>query len=244
MNEHDDEHDDQHDVHDDVPIQRLMRGLRRMLCRRYDDLVYLYEQSRCEHLKNGKLSMEIGTARERDFVAFLKSCMGDKVSYDVDHHAPEDVIICGERFSIKHVSAPAGRGTIKLKWTADAIRAHAFQHAMVDAISASQHHPYLMNTILVFVDDVARSITVYGITKSVMFQAIQTLQHDSFRTSVGTNHRGVAFSTPMIRHMVTNASFRVVIQVGASTKNTRPVDPIERRVRLLASRNPPHKKSF
>lgn len=189
-------------------------------------LIYLYQQSQSECTKNGKLSMEIGTAREKDLIAVLHYHMGKDVEYNVGIHDPEDIKICGENFSIKHSSSSVGKGSIKLKWTSDTHQATKFKEQLLSCFSDE----YYNNMILVYVDKLTMTITIFAIKKEIIINGVKNFMHQAFVNRTGTNNRGVEFSPQMIKYIIQNASFKIVIN---DINFMSCIDPIQKRIRIL-----------
>ena len=188
-----------------------------------DDLVYLYRQSQSECSKNGRLSMEIGTSREKDLIAVLRHHIGSGVEYDVGTHAPEDVKICGEKFSIKHLSSRVGIGNIKIKWTSDTERAHDFREQLFSSLADE----YYSNMILVYIDRSTKTITIIGVLRQVIMNGVEQLGYDAFISRTGTNNRGVE----LMKYILAYASFRIILY----DVDLVCCDPIQRRIRILAN---------
>lgn len=190
------------------------------------NLVYLYQQSQSECTKNGKLSMEIGTSREKDLIAVLHYHMGDDVEYNVGVHAPEDIKICGQKFSIKHSSSSVGKGSIKWKWTSDAQQATNFKEQLMSSFTDK----YYSNMILVYIDASSMTITIVGVLKDVIIEGVKNLMEQAFVSRTGTNNRGVEFSPRMIKHIITNATFRIIL---SNINFSFCSDPIQKRISVL-----------
>lgn len=191
-----------------------------------DHLIHLYRNSQAECNKNGKLSMEIGASREKDLIAVLRHHLGDDIEYNIGVHAPEDIRVCGDKFSIKHLSCGAKGGSIKWKWTSDAKQAARFKQQLL----ASFTDDYYSNMLLVYIDARSMIITMFGIMKDVIIDGVRKFQDGAFTNRIGTNNRGVEYSLCMIRHMLDGASFKVVIN---NCNLSSCCDPIEKRIRLL-----------
>ena len=68
------------------------------------DLVYLYQISQTEHTRNGKLTPEIGCARERDLIAYLYASGKFNITHNIPNVKPYDIIINDRKISVKHSS--------------------------------------------------------------------------------------------------------------------------------------------
>lgn len=199
------------------------------------ELVYLYRQSQSECTKNGKLSMEIGISREKDLIAVLYKYLKNKVEYKIDAHAANDTIICGEKFSIKHSSSSVGKGSLKWKWTSDGQKAEMFKQQMMYSFTDE----YYSNIIIVYIDAKQKVITIIGIIKKNIIDGVKLFMKDAFVNRIGTNNRGVEFSSHMIKYMIQNSTFKIVLNnVSISTC----YDPIQKRIKLLKALNNKNKK--
>ncbi|MDO8538438.1 MAG: ThaI family type II restriction endonuclease [archaeon] len=90
-----------------------------------EKLPILFQIANIENSRDGKIGMEVGSAREVVLIALLMKKYGRKnVIIDSPINSPEaDVKLCGMPISIKTI---AGRGGVKLIWTVDAIKARKF----------------------------------------------------------------------------------------------------------------------
>lgn len=95
----------------------------------------LFQLAELESSRDGKIGMEIGSARERILIALLMFKYGiDIVNSSVRITEPEvDVIVKGEPLSIKTVSTKTEKlsGGIKLIWTVDAKKALEFKNTYI-----------------------------------------------------------------------------------------------------------------
>lgn len=214
-----------------LPRKVKMDDIRSVLTSRQvqKELIYLYQQSQLECTKNGKLSMEIGSSREKDLIAILYRHIGPDVQYNVDIHVPEDVKIFGENFSIKHSSAPVGQGSIKWKWTSDTKQANRFKEQLMSSSTSE----YYKNMILVYVDNYSMKITIIGILKQVVIDGVKILLEDAFISRTGNNNRGVEFSNRMIKHIIKNATFRIVFDNTFTSSCSSYCDPIQKCVKTI-----------
>lgn len=92
-----------------------------------DKLPELFLLAELDNSRNGKLGMEIGSARERILIALLMLIYGkDRVDSDIPITEPEtDVIVENEPISIKTMSGKKPGG-VKLIWTVDPQKAMEF----------------------------------------------------------------------------------------------------------------------
>lgn len=92
-----------------------------------EKLPYLFQMAEIDNSRNGKLGMEIGSARERIIIALLIYKFGEeniKVDVAINEHET-DVIVFDEPVSIKTVTHKKVVG-VKLIWTVDAEKALEF----------------------------------------------------------------------------------------------------------------------
>jgi hypothetical protein len=93
-------------------------------------LVKYYAASQAEHMRNSKLGMEVGNAREKDLVAVLTHYIGNALESTIDNDLTEDFRLQGRRVSVKHITISSKTlditGTCKCKWTADARKAEEY----------------------------------------------------------------------------------------------------------------------
>lgn len=95
-----------------------------------EKLPELFLLAEIENSRNGKLGMEIGSARERILIALLMHKFGiDNVNADISITEPEiDVIANNEPLSIKTFTSPNGKMSgVKLIWSVDQEKAVYFQ---------------------------------------------------------------------------------------------------------------------
>jgi hypothetical protein len=168
-------------------------------------LVEMYRRSQSEHARNGKCTMEIGSSREKDFVALLMEDLGESVCAEIDNSALEDMRIGEHAFSIKHVTGPVGTGSVKAKWTADADQARTF---VAESLAPEHAHPHI---IINYVDVVGKKVTLNCIESARCTEVIHSLGEASFIVAAGTNNRGVGYSRKAIEGFLANAAFRIEI---------------------------------
>ncbi len=97
-------------------------------------LPHLFQLAELESSRNGKIGMEIGSARERILIALLMYKFGiDIVDPDIPITAPEvDVIVANTPLSIKTMTTKDGKwNSIKLIWTVDAQKAMEFKNKYI-----------------------------------------------------------------------------------------------------------------
>jgi hypothetical protein len=112
--------DDQSFINDLFEDQNIISKIK-------NKLPYLFQLAEQENSRNGKLGMEIGSARERILIALLMFKYGkDAVDTDLPITFKEvDVIVSELPISIKTITASTLNG-VKLIWTVDAKKAIEF----------------------------------------------------------------------------------------------------------------------
>jgi hypothetical protein len=186
------------------------------------ELVDLYRESQSEHTRNGKLNMEVGSAREAAFIALLSRYRPGMIDNKIDNKKTEDFGFLGDLFSVKHVSAQLGSGSIKFMWAADDKTAKKCMDSK-DVGSA--------NMIIVFLDTKRSLITIVAVSKEMMTTLINGIGRDkALKSATGTDNRGVSFSPAMIKAMVRNHYFMTEIQ---DVDLSGGLDPIQRRMKYL-----------
>lgn len=181
-------------------LERVLRSRPTQLA-----LVEIYRRSQSEHARNGKCTMEIGSSREKDFVALLMEDLGDSVSAEIDNNALEDMRISDHVFSIKHVTGPVGKGTVKAKWTSDADQARAY---IAESLAPGHIHPHI---IINYVDVEGKKVTLNCIESARCTEVIHSLGEAAFKHTARTNNRGVGYSSKAIKGFLTNAAFQIEI---------------------------------
>lgn len=181
-------------------LERVLRSRPTQLA-----LVEMYRRSQSEHARNGKCTMEIGSSREKDFVALLMEDLGDSVCAEIDNSAMEDMRIGDHAFSIKHAGGAVGSGSVKAKWTADADQARTF---VTESLAPGHVHPHIL---LNYVDMTGKKVTLNCIESAQCTEVIRSLGEASFIVAAGTNNRGVGYSRKAIQGFLANAAFRVEI---------------------------------
>jgi hypothetical protein len=186
------------------------------------ELKFLYKQSQSEHTRNEKLKMEVGSAREADFITALYRNLSG-VEYQIDNKHTEDFTFMGELVSLKHISAVVGSGSIKLEWTAD----NECAETCMKTKDVGKTH-----IIMTFVDTKKNSaITIVCVTKDMINKIVNDIGRDkALKSSTGKNNRGVAFTGLMVKSMVEHNYFKVVLK---DIDLSGGLDPIQRRMKDL-----------
>lgn len=179
---------------------------------RQQGLVMLYRSSQSAHTHNGKIAQEIGCAREGDLKAVLHECIGDNFKCDVVNNKDNgaDCMLGSKLISIKHVSAPVGKSFPKAKWTSDETKANEFVSQMLTLSPENYTHMIMVN-IDVTGKRAKNTITITGISAEQMMFSVEMLQEEAFKTSVGTNSRGVEYSKKMVEELMRRKYFQIVI---------------------------------
>lgn len=170
------------------------------------DLIKLYSYSQSEYTRNGKLCMEIGSAREKDLIAVLQKYIGDNLNPYIDNSELEDFVLNNEKFSIKHSSAPFTKCSFKLKWTADSDKA---QNTISKFLTCDPK--YYTNMILVHIDVISKQITIYGLTIDNIIDQVKIFGDTAFMKKSGTNNRGISFTGTFVKQLLQTPYFQITI---------------------------------
>jgi len=183
--------------------------------------VTLYAISQDEHCHNGKLSQEIGHARELDLKAILHLYLGENFIYDIDNNCKNGAdCLLYNPISIKHVGSLTG--SVKAKWTSDETKAKAYMTQMLLLDPENYTH-----MLIVYIDmKKTRRIQIIGIAAEQIRRAVETLKEAAFTTRFGTNTRGVEYSKKLMETLKENKYFEIVINDVVFDKG---MGPIERR---------------
>jgi hypothetical protein len=189
------------------------------------DLVLLYSDSQSECKRNGKCTMEIGSSREKDLLAVLKRYIGDGIKTDLDNALVEDFRFNDQRISVKHSSDIVGAGNLKAKWTSDGEQADAFIRGMLEF--KPDHYTHIL---LVYIRVETKRIDALMVSADTVLDIVRTLGLEAFKSSKGTNNRGVEYSRKTLQQFVKRSYFHVkMVDAGVKTD----IDPIERRIARL-----------
>jgi Restriction endonuclease ThaI len=159
----------------------------------------VYSDCDAECRQNGKLSMDIGKAREKALIDVLG------LDGNVDTTQSEDFYFQGVGFSVKHSSSTTTtpwkrfKGT-KANWTSDTASAYRSIEKMLD-----------MSLPMLFVSVTATTITFFCVSTETIKRLKTTLGENSYKHSTGTNNRGVIFSDTMLQDMFANLAWSCVI---------------------------------
>ena len=186
-------------------------------------LTRLYQSSQSECMRNEKLGMEVGNARENDQKAVLKLNLPD-LNYNISNDLPQDFELNTEPVSQKHITGKPGAGSIKAKWTSDKTKAVEYMAGMLAGDPAKFTH-----LVLTYIEPAEKLITIFGIDREVVRNTVVELKEKSFTHHADTNTRGVAYSAATVKKLIAGAAFKVAFCGDVAGG----VDPIERRLRLL-----------
>jgi hypothetical protein len=193
------------------------------------ELLYLYSCSQTEFCRNGKISQEIGRAREDDIKAVLRKHIGERFNCNVPDNIDNGAdCIFNSPISIKHIGDAIGKGSIKAKWTSDESKAREYIKQML--LLDKKNYTHLL---LVYIDvKKQHTIQIVAVASEQIMDAVKTLQEKAFKTAHGTNTRGIEYSKEMLQILIKNKYFQIdmnnVVLNGG-------MDPIKRRLLLLES---------
>ncbi len=167
-----------------------------------EKLPYLFQLAEIDNSRNGKLGMEIGSARERILIALLIYKFGEEnIKTDIAITQSEiDVIFFDEPISIKTVTYTKVKG-VKLIWTVDAQKAHEFINNYSPECDILFVHINWNNQGAIYLlskESQKEILNEYG--KEFYFKL----------PKVGTNPRGVEISNEAIRKLVEHNSTKKI----------------------------------
>ncbi|KFH29402.1 ThaI family type II restriction endonuclease [Helicobacter pylori] len=156
----------------------------RMILKIQEKLPYLFQLVESENSRDGKLGMEIGSARERVIIALMLYYFGkENVQTDLVITQKEiDVIVLNKPYSIKTAQTLNG---IKLIWTTDVLKIQEFVES------------YKPNTDILFVHVCWGKEGGFYYIPSAIQQGVLTTKSKEFYFKLpksGTNSRGVEIS--------------------------------------------------
>lgn len=192
------------------------------------DYIKLLRDSHAESLRDGKLTMDVGTSRERDLIAVLCKYFGrDCVNWNIPSDFSQDVLIENKPVSIKHLTTTQKSNynstlpSFKIKWTsnADAAERH------IEEYIKSEWTDYL---IVSEIDD--KGVTVNVISPSQVNRIIKFLKRRAFKEiSKKNNIRGIEFSEVtlnLLKYCCKSVRFKADVF-------SRLLDPIDKRLYKL-----------
>ncbi|ANH47570.1 ThaI family type II restriction endonuclease [Helicobacter pylori] len=156
----------------------------RMILKIQEKLPYLFQLVESENSRDGKLGMEIGSARERVIIALMLYYFGkENVQTDLAITQKEiDVIVLNKPYSIKTAQT---LNSIKLIWTTDTLKIQEFIES------------YKPNTDILFVHVCWGKEGGFYYIPSAIQQGVLTTKGKEFYFKLpksGTNSRGVEIS--------------------------------------------------
>lgn len=186
-------------------------------------LYTLYKISEQECRRNGRLSPEVGSSREKDLISILVYALGlNNVIYDIPNSSKEDVIICNRKYSIKHISGNLKCSGIKVVWTVNVEHQNAFM----------MNPQFDYNMLLVFVKD--NMIRVIHISETVLKNTYNYFHQNGlmiFNIMKG-NSRGIEFDTTFFKTLISNSDFDVSMNCISLEMEQRR-DPIMERLKMI-----------
>lgn len=167
-----------------------------------EKLPYLFQLAEIDNSRDGKLGMEIGSARERILIALLIYKFGeDNVKTDIAITQSEiDVIVFDEPISIKTVTNNNVVG-VKLMWTVDAQKALEFINNYSPECDILFAHINWNN-----------QGAIYLLSKESQKQVLEEYGKEFYfkLPKAGTNPRGVEISNDAIRMLVEHNSTKKI----------------------------------
>jgi hypothetical protein len=193
------------------------------------ELLYLYACTQNEFTRNGKISQEVGRAREDDLKAVLQSYIGDKFNCNIADNIDNGAdCMFNNPISIKHIGAEIGKGSIKAKWTSDETKARDYIKQMLLLDKKNYTH-----MLLVYIDvKKTHTIHIIAISQPQIIETVTILKETAFKTAFGTNTRGVEYSKKMIQMLINKKYFQIDI---SNIVLNYGIDPIKRKQLLLES---------
>lgn len=190
-------------------------------------LALWYLQSKEESSLNGKTGQEVGISREFDLKAYLVYCLGKRVNCNIDNHLKEDVLIDGQRISIKHLENKHNTSHgIKVAWTANELK----QQEVVDK------HQFNCNMLIIylnwFTDNRGAQLRFFYISKEILQKTkmLYSIQGKNILKPLQKNSRGVEFNPDFFNTIILKHSFKVYVDFTCPCKELFVLDPIQRRL--------------
>jgi hypothetical protein len=167
-----------------------------------DKLPYLFQLAEVDNSRDGKLGMEIGSARERIIIALLIYKFGEEnVGTDIGiTEAETDVVIFDEPISIKTATGKKISG-IKLVWTVDPQKALEF---------SKKYNPSC-GIILVQINWDSKGY-LYFFPKNAQEDVLKLIGRDTYikLPKQGTNPRGVEMSGVAIQELSKHRDTKII----------------------------------
>jgi len=191
-------------------------------------LIKLYQESQIEHKRNNRLTAEIGSAREKDLVAYMKYILNDNIDYNINNEHEEDVILDTTKISIKHSSAKTlSSASIKVLWTENKEKQKKFLNDF----------KFRCDILIIYVrfDESAAGngeIEILYNTQTTMNKIMESFKDkgvDVFKTRENSNGRGIEFSTIFFKSMVNECDYHLKLKFNDLISTTK-YGCIERRI--------------
>lgn len=195
------------------------------------NLIRLYGVSQMECCRNGRLTPEIGTSREKDLIASFVSNPELSVVYDIPNAFEEDVIVNEDKISIKHSSNRRVKSNgIKAIWTSNEVKQCEFV----------AEHAWSRNLLLSYVRFEDNRIDkgeleLLFIDKDIILhqQYLYLLKEKSVFKCLKGNSRGIEFTSEFFEQIINNCEFRIVVKFELYNEDEVMNDPIQRRVKSI-----------
>ena len=193
-------------------------------------LIILYQHSQMEHQRNGRLTADVGTSREKDLVAYMKYVLGDTIDYNIDNEKEEDVRMGSCNISIKHSSVKTlSNASIKLRWTENKETQKLFMGGFI----------FKCDLLIVYVRfrgiDFGELEVMYNKKNSLNIQLENFGKTGDvvFKLRENSNGRGIEFSRKFFNSMVNTCDYH--LKVKFSDIGCKSVDCIEKRIQELVT---------
>lgn len=191
-------------------------------------LICLYQISNNESLRNGCLTPEVGSFREKDLIAYLLSNKKLNVNYNISNNKIEDVIINNKKISIKHSSNKIiCKNGIKIIWSVNKIKQNEFIKKFI----------FTCDLLIIFIrfDNNINNgnIEIIYITKEILSKQhfLSLIRKESIFNCLNGNSRGIEFSTKFFSTIISNCEFHIKIKF-TNIININ-FDPILKRLKML-----------
>lgn len=191
-------------------------------------LIQLYQSSQIECSRSSGLTPEVGSSRERDLIASFVNNSDLDVVYNISNDKEEDVIIHGNKISIKHSSNKnKSQSGIKIIWTVDIEKRNEF----------IKNFQFTCDIIIVYVrfsssHDKGELEIIYLHKKNLHYKHEEFTNNNKnvFKLLEG-NSRGIEFDKKFFEEIIKLATFH--IHIHFVIKNCTLCDPIQNRIKLL-----------
>jgi hypothetical protein len=192
-------------------------------------LICLYQYSQLECCRNGKLSPEVGSSREKDMIASLCSDKILNINYDINNNEKEDVIINNHNVSIKHSSNKiTSCNGLKIVWTSNELEQEKFV----------QNFSFTFDILLCWIrfdnkildTGVLEVIYIKKDTLNKYHLIFTNTNRNIFKCLKG-NSRGIEFNKDFFTKILQKSTFHIIVKF--TNVDCNKVDPIEKRLKLL-----------